>query len=155
MCMRFPLLRSRCEMVPPVRMWANTYYTVPFFQPPNAPPSHNASTFLVIASKKGQKIFRFDAAAQQKTLYCQLDKYETYWRNDIAEGSKWTSDAPFLLAQYVNSASYPDNQNGEGDPRKSLFLRSNNLLCCCLSIAGIDRQSVSVYELRKHHCKDG
>lgn len=112
----FPYCDHVCEQVPPVRMWANTYYTVPFFQPPSMPPSHSASTFLVIGTKKGQKIYRFDASAQQNTLYCVVGKYEPYWRNDIAEGSRWSSDAPFLLVQYINSASYPDNYNGNGDP---------------------------------------
>jgi hypothetical protein len=112
----FPYCDHVVEMVPPVRMWAQTYYTVPFYQPPGASLSHAASTFLVIASKDNQKIYRFDANQQSENLYCALNKYQTYWRNDIAEGSRWRSDAPFLLVQYINSASYPDNVNGQGDP---------------------------------------
>lgn len=112
----FPYCDHVCEMIPPVRTWGMTYYTFPFYQQPSMPPAHSASTFLVIGTKKGQKIYRFESSSQQSTLYCQVGKYETYWRNDIAEGSRWTSSAPFLLVQYMNSASYPDNQNGKGDP---------------------------------------
>lgn len=112
----FPYCDHVCEMIPPVRTWGQTYYTAPFFQPPSMPLSHSASTCLVIGSKKDQKIFRFEGSSQQSTLYCQLGKYETYWRNDILEGSRWSSDAPFLLVQYINSASYPDNYTGNGDP---------------------------------------
>src|SRR5207249_3460087 len=63
-----------------------------------------------VASAKSQKIYRYDAAAQSPMLYFQSSvKYETYWRNDIDQPSKWYSDKPFLLVQFHNSKLYPDN----------------------------------------------
>lgn len=104
------------DMIPPVRTWGEKYYTVPFFQPPSVSLGHSASTFLVIGTKKGQKIYRFDANSMQESFYCSIGKYEAYWRNDVAEGCRFTSDAPFLMVQYSNSSMYPDSVAGNGDP---------------------------------------
>ncbi|MDP4200281.1 MAG: hypothetical protein Q8902_12020, partial [Bacteroidota bacterium] len=113
----FPYCDHVLDYIPPVRTWAKTYYSIPFYQPPGATLAHNASTFLVIATKAGQVIKRYDNDRQQDQIYFTASKkYDFYWRNDIDQGSRWSSDQPFLLVQYINSSSYPDNVNGQGDP---------------------------------------
>src|SRR5205823_5849117 len=98
-----------------------TYYTLPFFQPPSASLSHSASTFKTIVSQKGQRIERysFDAGSSTGVTYNYFQsfkKYDLYDRNDIAEPSRFFSDAPFLLVQYSNSQTYPDGVNSQSDP---------------------------------------
>ncbi len=113
----FPYCDHVFDYIPPTRTWGNTYYSVPFYQPPGMPPSHSASTFLVIATKPGQVITRYDTATNAATTYfIAHHQYEIYWSNNIDQASRWTSDTAFLLVQYINSTSYPDNYNGQGDP---------------------------------------
>ena len=103
------------EMVPPVRTWAETYYTTNFKAPPQQPASHDFGLYLMISSKPGQIIYRQDAASG-KRVECQLNgQYDTYW-DELELAQKFWSDAPFLLVEYINSASYPDHINGIGDP---------------------------------------
>ncbi len=69
----------------------------------------------MIASKNGQTIYF------NNTPVTSLQKYEPLFRPDIADAGTWTSDAPFLLAQYINSTEWPDpvtgqTNNGIGDP---------------------------------------
>ena len=112
----FPYCDHVCEMIPPMRTWSRTYYTLPFFQPPGSAATHSASTFAVIPSVALQKIYRTDTGGVPM-LYCVIDSNMTpYWRNDIDVASKWFSAEPFLLVQYINGASYPDGNNGQGDP---------------------------------------
>lgn len=118
----FGYTRHVFEMLPPVNSWGRTYYTAPFFQKPGNQPSHNASTFLVIATKPGQIIYRYDNDIQQEqTYYLSSKVYDSYWRNDIDQPSRWTSIAPFLLVQYINSPSYPDNFVGSGFPAEVII----------------------------------
>ncbi len=123
----FPYCDHVLDYIPPVRTWAENYYSIPFYQPPAAPPSHTASTFLVITTKPGQVIYRYDNAMQMTQTYFSAGgkKYDSYWRNDIDQGSHWFSDAPFLLVQYINSSSYPDNVNGQGDPAEVVINSSD------------------------------
>ncbi|MDP4198686.1 MAG: T9SS type A sorting domain-containing protein [Bacteroidota bacterium] len=100
-----------CHMLPTVDSWGKTYYSVPFFQSAGQPPQHNASTFLVIATKPGQVIRR-----QNQVYFSSSKAFDFYWRSDVDQSSTWSSDQPFLLVQYHNSASYPDNVDGSGDP---------------------------------------
>ncbi|MDP4219629.1 MAG: hypothetical protein Q8896_04265 [Bacteroidota bacterium] len=105
----FPYCDHICDMIPPVRTWAQTYQTVPFAH------RFGGDTYVVISSKPGQTVKR------NGNVYCVLDnKYQSYFRADITDASQWTSDAPFLLAQYINSTTWPDlagpNNNGVGDP---------------------------------------
>ncbi len=102
------------DYIPPTRTWGNTYYSVPFYQAQLA--SHTASTFLVITTKPDQVVYRYDAKTKSNVYFNAHKKYDTYWRNDIDQASRWTSDTAFLLVQYINSSTYPDNQNGQGDP---------------------------------------
>jgi len=104
-----------CEMLPPIRTWGNTYYTTPFFQPPGMT-GHDFYSVCLIGSKPRQTIYRYDAATGDH-VFCQLgNKYEFYRTPDVMEASKFHSDDPFLLVQYINSSTYPDDVNGQGDP---------------------------------------
>ncbi|MDP4229908.1 MAG: choice-of-anchor D domain-containing protein [Bacteroidota bacterium] len=86
-----------CEMIPPVRTWGKTYYTIPFTR------RIGGDTYLVIGTKAGQTINR------NGDVHCVLHKkYEYYFHNDISDSSQWTSDAPFLLVQYLNSQTWPN-----------------------------------------------
>jgi hypothetical protein len=96
------------DYIPPVRTWANTYYTMQFYGR-----KHGGDSFLIVASKNGQNIYR------NGNLYATLGQYETYLRDDITGANNWTSDAPFMLVQYINSAEYgvPAGQiRNLGDP---------------------------------------
>lgn len=96
------------EMLPPTDTWGKKYYSARF-----AGRKHGGDSFLMIASKDGQMIYR------NGTIYATLNKFETYFRDDISGANVWTSDAPFLLAQYINSAGYgvPIGQpRNPGDP---------------------------------------
>ena len=99
-----------CEMIPPIVGWGSSYYTVPFDS------AKGGSSFLVIGSIANQTIYRTDTTLG-KTVFCQLGKVsDMAWNYAISLPSMWESDAPFLLVQYMNSASFPDDLNGIGDP---------------------------------------
>lgn len=105
----FPYCDHICDMIPPVRTWAQTYQTVPFAN------RRGGDTYLVVGSKPGQTIQR------NRQVYCVLtNKYASYFRGDIEDASLWESDAPFLLAQYINSTTWTDvngkDNAGVGDP---------------------------------------
>lgn len=109
----FPWCDHICDMIPPVRTWAKTYYTAPFAQ------RKGGDTYLVIASEDNQYIYRVSQSGRRQ--HAQLNKYEYYFRHDIEDASRWESDKPFLLAQYCNSTSWPGypttiTNNGIGDP---------------------------------------
>ncbi|MEI8134481.1 MAG: hypothetical protein WCH46_05300 [bacterium] len=98
-----------CDMLPPVRTWARTYQTVPFAQ------RTGGDTYLVIGTKPGQVIFR------DTNQYCILgNKYSSYFRPDITDASTWSSSDPFLLVQYINSATWEAEHGSNlfpaGDP---------------------------------------
>lgn len=98
-----------CDMIPPMRTWAQTYATVPFAN------RRGGDSFLIIASKDGQTIYR------NNSVFCILSKkHEPFFRPDISDASYFTSDAPFFVAQYINSTTWVDDQgmdnNGIGDP---------------------------------------
>ncbi len=96
------------EMIPPVDTWGKTYYSSQFVGR-----KWGGDSFLAIASKDNQSIYR------NGNLYATINKFETYLRDDITGANAWTSDAPFLLVQYINSATYgvPSGQpRNTGDP---------------------------------------
>jgi hypothetical protein len=104
-----------CDMIPPVRTWANTYYTAPFIN------RKGGDTFLIIASADNQTITRVSKTGTR--VHAILNKYETFYRHDIEEASRWESDKPFLIAQYCNSTEWPGdgvNNNGIGDPAMTI-----------------------------------
>lgn len=98
-----------CDMIPPMRTWAKSYATVPFAN------RRGGDSFLIIASKDGQTIYRNNA------VFCMLSKkHEPFFRPDVSDASYFTSDAPFFVAQYINSTTWVDDQgkdnDGQGDP---------------------------------------
>lgn len=96
------------DYIPPVRTWSNTYYTTQFVGR-----KWGGDSFLAVASKAGQTIYR------NGNPYATMGRYETYLRDDIDGSNVWTSDAPFMLVQYINSARYavPSGQpRNTGDP---------------------------------------
>ncbi len=117
------------EMMPPVRTWGENYYSVPFYQAPNTPPGHNRSRFLVITTRPGQTIYRYDNSIQQTQVVFVGGgkKYDTYSIDTIDQGSHWSSDAPFLLVQYMNSSTYPTSDTGvRGEPSEVILPSSDN-----------------------------
>ena len=111
--MGYPYCDHVCEMIPPTRTWADTYISAPFYP---ANPGKQWSSFLVIGTAANQIIYRDDPVVGH-TQYCILGaQFSTYLRDDIDQPSKWFSDQPFLLVQYINSSTYPDGVNSQGDP---------------------------------------
>ena len=104
-----------CDMIPPVRTWAQTYYTAPFIS------RKGGDTYLVIASADNQTITRVSQTGTR--VHAILNKYEHFYRHDIEDASRWESNKPFLLAQYCNSTEWPGggiNNNGIGDPAMTI-----------------------------------
>ena len=102
-----------CEMIPPVRLWSKQYYSVPFYP---ANPGKQWSTFLVIGTQPNQIIRRLDPSGPEHVECVFSKKYDHHYSDSIDQCSRWTSDAPFLLVQYVVGSTYPDSINGEGAP---------------------------------------
>lgn len=106
----YPYCDHVCDMLPPIRTWAKTYYTAPFVN------RGGGDTYLIIGSKQGQIIY-YKTSTTPKRVYCVLGKqYDHYWRPDLGEATRWESDAPFMLVQYANSATWPDGSGSFGDP---------------------------------------
>jgi hypothetical protein len=103
-----------CDMIPPTRTWATTYYTAPYIN------RKGGDGMLVIAKEDNTTITRTSKSGTR--THCVLNKYQSYMRHDIDEASKWSSDKPFLLVQYCNSTDYPDpgSNNGIGDPNMTI-----------------------------------
>ncbi len=95
------------EMIPPIKNWGTTYYTVPF-----AGRRVGGDTFLAIASDDNQTIYR------NGSVYSVLNKQKHLFDNSITDQSVWTSDKPFMLVQYINSSTFGTNSGprNEGDP---------------------------------------
>lgn len=97
------------EMLLPVESWGKTYHSIPFYN------RKGGDSFCMIASTDNQTIY-FNGVPVSS-----LNRFEPLFRPDIAEPGTWTSDAPFLLTQYINSTEWPDpvtgqTNNGVGDP---------------------------------------
>ncbi|HZK75353.1 MAG TPA: hypothetical protein VFD13_00445 [Candidatus Kapabacteria bacterium] len=103
----FPYCDHVEDMIPPVRTWAQTYYTTNFISPPGYP-NHDFGLYLFISSKPGQQIFRQDYVTGTHSECIIDNQYGTYW-DELESAQKFWSNAPFLLVEYINSASYPDN----------------------------------------------
>jgi hypothetical protein len=106
----YPYCDHICDMITPISRWGRTYYSMPFAN------RVGGDGFVVIAKEDNTTITRTSASGVR--THAVLNKFEHYFRHDITEPSKWTSDKPFLLAQYINSTDYPQQQanNGIGDP---------------------------------------
>ncbi len=99
------------DMIPPIRAWDTAYYTLPFYQPPGII-GHQASSFVAIGSVPNQSIYRTDANGDH--LFALLDHaYDFSLQPDVDQPSKWHSNAPFMLVQYINSPDYPSTQAGD------------------------------------------
>jgi hypothetical protein len=99
-----------CDMIPPVRTWANTYQTVNF-----AGRSGKGDTYLMIGTKAGQEIYRNGPTNRVTAL---TSKYGFFYdESGITGPSQWTSTDPFLLVQYLNGSTWvsPDG-SAPGDP---------------------------------------
>lgn len=111
----YPYCDFICEMIPPVSSWGNAYQSLPYAN------RKGGDSFLIISSKNGQEIYRNGALAMMSTK-----KHDTFFRADITDASTWTSDAPFMLAQYINSTTFTDDQGndnaGIGDPAMMMHL---------------------------------
>ncbi|HET6513259.1 MAG TPA: hypothetical protein VFH43_13785, partial [Candidatus Kapabacteria bacterium] len=103
-----------CDMIPPTRTWATTYYTAPYIN------RKGGDGMLVIAKEDNTTITRTSKTGVR--THAVLNKYEKYMRHDIDEASMWTANKPFLLVQYCNSTDYPDqgSNNGIGDPNMTV-----------------------------------
>jgi hypothetical protein len=104
-----PVWNYIANMIPPTRSWGNTYYTAPFAQPSGVT-THDASTFLVVGSQANQTIYRYDATSGSQVFCLLQNKFDIFWDDgDVDVASRWTSDAPFMLVQYIDSRDYPDS----------------------------------------------
>lgn len=95
------------DMLQPVRAWANTYYTCPF-----AGRKYGGDEFLIVGSKDGQSVL-------QNGTSLALTRYGAFFQDAVTSPTLWTSTDPFMLVQYVCSATHgvPNGQQRNiGDP---------------------------------------
>lgn len=110
----FPYCDEICDQVPPIRAWAETYYTTNSIQPVGEP-THDENLYCMVSSVPGQTIYRYSPTQGTIVEGTLGPKYDHLYSEE--EGpNKWYSDQPFLLFEYLNSSTYPDGVNGYGDP---------------------------------------
>ncbi len=102
------------EMIPPIRTWDETYYATSPVQPPGET-QKDAAMYLFISSQPGQTILRQTCDSSLRTECIIPKQFGVFW-DELSLGQKFTSTAPFLVVQYLNGATYPDGNNGLGDP---------------------------------------
>ncbi len=107
-----------CEMVPPVRTWGETYYATNVSQPPGS--FDDYARYLFISSKPGQTIYKYNCN-QGASTECKIDAQYGIYSDELEAGEKFTSNAPFLCVWYINSSTYPDGADGNGDPAESVI----------------------------------
>jgi hypothetical protein len=98
------------DMMQPTRTWSNSYFTCPF-----ANRTVSGDMFLVIGTENGQVIKQ---NGQQVAL---VDKFKFTISNyliDIHGASLWTSDAPFMLVQYMEGQNHNENDPQNSNPSK-------------------------------------
>ncbi|MFI5201374.1 MAG: choice-of-anchor D domain-containing protein [Candidatus Kapaibacterium sp.] len=103
------------DMIPPVRTWASTYYSTSFIQPPAQANTHDYAEYLFVSSKAGQTIWGYNKVQGIYQVALISGKYDIAWE-EYEKAQKFYSDAPFMLVEYINSSTYPDHKNGNGDP---------------------------------------
>ncbi|HET6512290.1 MAG TPA: choice-of-anchor D domain-containing protein [Candidatus Kapabacteria bacterium] len=103
-----------CDMLPPTRTWATTYYTGPYAK------RVGGDGFLVVAKEDGTTVWRTSMTGTR--VHCVLNKNDHYMVHDVSDASKWHSDKPFMLVQYCNSTDYPTpGANAQiGDPNMTI-----------------------------------
>jgi hypothetical protein len=98
------------DMMQPTRTWSNSYFTCPF-----ANRTVSGDMFLVIGTQNGQAIKQ---NGQQVAL---VDKFKFTISNyivDVHGASLWTSDAPFMLVQYMEGQNHNESDPGNPNPAK-------------------------------------
>jgi len=118
MCTNIPINFQYCDhvedMIPPIRTWAETYYGT-YFAQPSGQPGHDWAQYLFISSKAGQIIHGHNKQVGDFQATTIQGQYAVDWE-EYEKAQKFWSDAPFLMVEYINSSSYPDQVNGDGDP---------------------------------------
>lgn len=104
----YPYCDFLCEMIPPVSSWGRSYNTMPFVY------GGRGDMFLIIASKKGQRITR------NSIDFYVNESFNKHYVMDVDNSSHWESDEPFMLAQYICSYTYDLGSNG--DPSMMIIL---------------------------------
>ena len=116
----FPSPNFIVEEMPPVAAWGNQYLSSPFIT------RKGGDTFLAIASKDSQTIYRTDYVSG-KVVHCTLSKYAPFFHSGIDQPTLWESNAPFMLVQYMNSASWPVGSTNPGGPAEVVLTGLNEL----------------------------
>ncbi|HZK75354.1 MAG TPA: hypothetical protein VFD13_00450, partial [Candidatus Kapabacteria bacterium] len=107
------------DMMPPARTWAETYYST-FFTQPAGEAGHDFGMYLFVSSKPNQTIWHHDQVLGSQPFPAIPNQYGYAWE-DMELAQKFWSDAPFMVVEYINSASYPDGKNGYGDPAEVII----------------------------------
>ena len=128
----YPYCDFVCHSLLPISSWGKTYYSTSFVQP-DTMPLHDSSMFLIVSSKDSQTIHRYDCSTGDH-IECTIDTSLSIRWIEEAKPSKWYSDAPFMLVQYINGSTYPDGNNGTGDPAEVALDPKENYTNSCLFI---------------------
>lgn len=114
----FPYCDHVEENCPPTRTWAETYMGTNFAQPIGEPPGKDWGLYLFVASKPNQYIYVHTCVNGDAVATILPNTYSYSWL-EYEGTTKFTSDAPFMCFEYLNSATYPDGVNGDGDPAEA------------------------------------
>ncbi len=111
-CPNIPSADPSCdhilEMLQPTRAWGKRYFTAPFLGR-----KFGGDGFLIVGSQQGQIVNR--NGLQAAALGPKFDYAYLY---DVTDVSDWTSNAPFMLVQYMLSSTHaaPTSNRNLGDP---------------------------------------
>ena len=87
------------EMIPPIDGWGTAYFTVPFDS------AIGGSSFLITGSIANQIIYG-TVTDSGKSIVCKLGQSNIpFWKYNHNLPTKWESDQPFLLVQYMNGTN--------------------------------------------------
>ncbi len=121
-CPNIPCDHPYCDhvedMLPPIRTWAETYYTTNPQQPEGS--TDDYARYCFISSVPGQEIDRYDYNTGSHVECIISNQYGIYW-DELEAAQKFTSAEPFLCVWYINSATYPNGANGNGDPAECII----------------------------------
>ncbi|MBS1904586.1 MAG: T9SS type A sorting domain-containing protein [Bacteroidetes bacterium] len=112
-CPNIPAPDASCdyvlEMLPPTQAWGQHYFSGPF-----AGRQYGGDAFLIIGTQPSQAIMR-----NGSSVYSIDTKMAPLFLYDISDASEWTSTAPFLLVQYIESSTHTApsvSKRNSGDP---------------------------------------
>lgn len=97
------------EMLPPVQAWGQHYFSVPFDGR-----TYGGDAFVMIGTQPSQVISRNGIPV---VTLSGAGKW--FFAYDVTNASEWTSSAPFLLAQYIESSTHlapSTSKRNTGDP---------------------------------------